>query len=323
MLLSLNLIRTDGDTQSREQLVEETYLEYAEAMLAGEVFPPVVVFHDGVDYWLADGFHRARGADHAGLAEIEADVRPGSQADAQLFSFAANNAHGLRRSNADKRRAVTGALKHPVSSKWSDNQIAKHCGVSQPFVSGIRGSLQTVISENAAERTYTTRHGTVAVMKTAGIGKKLLAQESAVEDGAGAMSTASGEAASSPPNIPSSQPSSLDGMGDEDFAADVDPLQEVESVQRQLRDIQAIVQADDKMAEADKWRRLHQVAEERQSKLLRDLSRVNGKLFITSEALKKIARALGREDPRGQQGAINNLVATVQRIAREARKEAA
>jgi hypothetical protein len=123
-MLNLALIRTDGGTQSREALNEETYIEYAEAMLAGEKLPPVTVFHDGSTYWLADGFHRFFGAMEAGIDALEADVRQGTQLDAQLFSYGVNGSHGLRRTNADKRRAVTGALKHPVSITWSDNQIA-------------------------------------------------------------------------------------------------------------------------------------------------------------------------------------------------------
>lgn len=169
--LSIEQIRTDGGTQSREALHEETYMEYADAMLAGDNFPPVTVFFDGASYWLADGFHRFFGAQHAGLDTIHAEVKQGTQADAQLFSYGANGSHGLRRTNADKRRAVTGALKHATSCKWSDNQIAKHCGVSQPFVSGIRASLQTVISEKPTSRAYKTKHGTEAVMKTENIGK--------------------------------------------------------------------------------------------------------------------------------------------------------
>jgi hypothetical protein len=170
-VLDLETIRTDGGTQSRESLHQDTYIEYAEAMLAGEKFPPIIVFHDGANYWLADGFHRFFGAMEAGIDALEADVRQGTQLDAQLFSYGANYSNGLRRTNADKRRAVTGALKHPVSITWSDNQIAKHCGVSHTFVSRIRASLATVASEKPAERTYTTKHGTEAVMKTGKIGK--------------------------------------------------------------------------------------------------------------------------------------------------------
>lgn len=52
------------------------------------------------------GWHRVAGAEQAGLTEIEADVQPGTKRDALLYSAGANATHGLRRSNADKRRSV-------------------------------------------------------------------------------------------------------------------------------------------------------------------------------------------------------------------------
>lgn len=250
-MLDLNLIRTNGGTQSREELHEETYLEYAEAMLAGATFPPVTVFHDGANYWLADGFHRFFGAQHAGIDSIAADVRQGTQADAQLFSYGANGSHGLRRSNADKRRAVTGALKHPVSAKWSDNQIAKHCGVSQPFVSSVRASLQTVISEKPAERTYTTKHGTEAVMKTAKIGK-----------------AAPAPAPAAPP--PAAPPAaSVDDEPEDDGPSASEIAFLVESEQADRDAMQKLLDADDKLAEAfNEIKRLN--AEVAQLRLARD-----------------------------------------------------
>lgn len=169
--ISLRDIRIDGGTQSRVELNNTTVEEYSEAMADGVQFPPVVVFFDGASHWLADGFHRYFGADQAGLEEIAADVRNGTQQDAQLFSFSVNADHGLRRSNADKRKSVTGALKHPVSSKWSDNQIAKHCGVHHSTVGDVRRSLADSASDKPAERTYTTKHGTTAVMNTTNVGK--------------------------------------------------------------------------------------------------------------------------------------------------------
>lgn len=172
-VLELDLIRIDGDTQSRVNLDQSVVEEYAEAYRAGVQFPPVVVFFDGSDRWLADGFHRYFGAKAAGLPKIFEEVIPGTKLDAQLYSYGVNKAHGLRRTNADKRRAVEGALKHPLSGAWSDNQIAKHCGVSHTFVGSVRGSLATVASEEgpSPERTYTTKHGTQATMNTAKIGR--------------------------------------------------------------------------------------------------------------------------------------------------------
>ena len=112
--INLRSIRIDGGTQSRAELNHATVDEYSEAMAEGDTFPPIVVFFDGSSYWLADGFHRYFGADHAGMTEIQAEVLHGTQQDAQLFSFSVNAAHGLRRTNADKRKAVMGALQHPV-----------------------------------------------------------------------------------------------------------------------------------------------------------------------------------------------------------------
>ena len=48
---------------------------------AGEKLPPIIVFHKGKDYFLADGWHRLEGAKKFGVKDIEADVRKGSRRD--------------------------------------------------------------------------------------------------------------------------------------------------------------------------------------------------------------------------------------------------
>ena len=68
---------------------------------------------DGTDYWLADGFHRFWAAKEAGLTEIYEEIHPGTLRDAILFSLSANSKHGLRRTNADKRKAVQTLLDDP------------------------------------------------------------------------------------------------------------------------------------------------------------------------------------------------------------------
>jgi hypothetical protein len=70
------------------------------------IFSPVLVFCDGSDYWLADGFHRLAGRQSLELPAIAVDIRQGARRDAILYSVGANAYHGLRRTNADKRRAV-------------------------------------------------------------------------------------------------------------------------------------------------------------------------------------------------------------------------
>lgn len=137
-MLELELIRIDGGTQSRVELSQETVAEYAEAYKAGAKFPPVVVFYDGTHRWLADGFHRYFGAKAAGLSQIYESVTPGTLRDAILYSLRANAEHGLNRTNADKRKAVTTMLADPEWSAWSDRKIAEAVGVSVPFVGSIR-----------------------------------------------------------------------------------------------------------------------------------------------------------------------------------------
>lgn len=173
-MIEISKIRIDGGTQARAELHQETVAEYAEAYKSGASMPAITVFYDGSTYWLADGFHRFFGAKAAGLVEIYEEIIPGTLEDAILASLGANSKHGLRRTNADKRRAVMTMLDHSVWATWSSNEIAKRCAVSHTFVDQIKSSLATlqVRNEKKDERTYTTKHGTTATMNTANIGKK-------------------------------------------------------------------------------------------------------------------------------------------------------
>ncbi len=134
-------IRLDGGTQSRAALVEEEIGEYAERMRGGVVFPALTVAYDGTDYWLVDGFHRLEASRRADLEQVECDVIQGTKDDARWLSCSVNAAHGLPRTNADKRRAVVTALHHPKSKGLSDRAIAQHCGVSNHFVSDLRKTI--------------------------------------------------------------------------------------------------------------------------------------------------------------------------------------
>lgn len=137
-MIDVNLIRADGGTQIRAELNDDTVTEYSDAMREGKNFPPVTLYYDGSEYWLADGFHRFRAAKLAGLAEIPEEITPGTRRDAILHSVGANANHGLRRTNADKRRAVETLLNDEEWCRWSDREIAKAAGVSHPFVATIR-----------------------------------------------------------------------------------------------------------------------------------------------------------------------------------------
>ena len=114
--------------------------EYAEAMQAGAVFPPLVVFAEGDRFWLAEGFHRVAAYTAAGFTEVPCDVRPGGLRDAILHSAGANADHGVRRTKEDKRRSVLMLLDDEVWCRWSDREIARACAVSHTFVAAVRSS---------------------------------------------------------------------------------------------------------------------------------------------------------------------------------------
>ena len=131
----------DGGAQMRVEMRIETVHDYAEDMLKGAVFPPIVVFFDGTDYWLGDGYHRVEAARKIERESIDAEIRQGTQRDAILYGISANATHGLRRTQADKRRAVERLLTDPEWARWSDRKIAEAAKVDHKTVAKIRREL--------------------------------------------------------------------------------------------------------------------------------------------------------------------------------------
>jgi hypothetical protein len=140
--LPISRIRTDGGTQCRASFDDDVAGEYALDMQKNEKLPPVIVFFDGKAYWLADGFYRLRAHQLIGERHVFADVRQGTQRDAVLFSVGANRAHGLRRTNADKRKAVQVLLQDPEWCAWSNRRIAHQCGVDESLVRTLRAEAR-------------------------------------------------------------------------------------------------------------------------------------------------------------------------------------
>lgn len=169
-MISLNQIRLDERCQPRTNINPEVIDEYASAMESGAEFPPLTVYRDGGDFYLADGFHRHAAAVQAGKAHFHCEVQPGSIRDAILHAVGANSSHGMRRTNDDKRRAVLTLLHDAEWAQWSDREISRRCAVDNSFVSRLRHSLLTNNSEVPQERTYTDRYGNQRTMNTANIG---------------------------------------------------------------------------------------------------------------------------------------------------------
>jgi hypothetical protein len=130
--IKLSEIDRKAGTQTRATINPATVEEYAQAMKDGAAFPPVVLFGK----ILADGFHRIAAAEIAKLKDFPADIRIGSKTDALAYALSANGAHGLRRTNADKKNAVRLALE-----EWPDisnKEISRRCAVSDMMVASVR-----------------------------------------------------------------------------------------------------------------------------------------------------------------------------------------
>lgn len=89
--------------QTRAALNAEAIRDYAEILRENpDALPPVEVY----GRYLADGRHRVSAALLLGLDEIAAEVHEGDHATALKAALKANVAHGMRRTNADKRQCM-------------------------------------------------------------------------------------------------------------------------------------------------------------------------------------------------------------------------
>ena len=182
MPLSVAALRVDPGVQMRAGGLDGGRVDqYAEAMIAGDDFPPVVVFNAGGIFWLADGFHRVAAAERAGLSEVPAQVHQGDRRAALLYAAGANAGHGLDRTDEDKRRAVDTVLADPEWRSWVDAEIARRCRVSAPFVAKRReileNSAKVAASLNGAPvpapsdvRLRVDKHGGVSPIRVANLG---------------------------------------------------------------------------------------------------------------------------------------------------------
>lgn len=172
-MIELERIKIDG-TQSRTALNQSVVDEYSAAMQDGVKFPPVRLYFDGADYWLADGFHRFFAAKKAGFLTIHEEIEPGTKRDAILYSVGANASHGLQRTREDKRKAVMMLLHDAEWVLWSDREIARRACVNNHLVAKVReeisqnsGSAPTVSKNTQENNDIKKRKFTTSTGKTA------------------------------------------------------------------------------------------------------------------------------------------------------------
>ena len=165
--MKLTEITVDSSLQGRSKLNQEVIDEYSETIREGGKLPAIKVFRIGSSYYLVDGWHRYFAHKKAGLADIEVDVIDGNMREATLYAIGANDDHGLRRNNEDKRKAVMMLLDDVEWSEWNDSEIAKAARVSRMTVSRIKSSLGIKKDE-----VKIIRDGKEIKLNTANIGSK-------------------------------------------------------------------------------------------------------------------------------------------------------
>ena len=141
-LLFIQDIDLDGSPMVRSHIRDEVVAEYADLYRKCKVkLPPVDVFTpDGKHFLLADGAHRTAALVSLKSKTIECKIHDGGPEEALRFALIANEKHGIRRSNADKRRAIAAAVKQ--WPKCSDSQIAAICVVDKHTVTDVREELE-------------------------------------------------------------------------------------------------------------------------------------------------------------------------------------
>lgn len=164
-VVPIDALVLDDRIQGRaDGLNEEVVEEYAALYRSGESMIPSVVLEiapDGKEiYWVWDGFHRTEAIRRTGATELKILVTAGTFRDALLKGAQANATHGLRRSRADKQRAVERLLLDPEWRQWSDREIARKLKVDHKTVGAHRRRLEESGEiPTSRNRKYTTASG--------------------------------------------------------------------------------------------------------------------------------------------------------------------
>jgi hypothetical protein len=156
--IAINDLDLTAGTQLRAGLDKSAVAEYAEGYreFGQEYLGSITIFHvPGLvnPYVVVDGFHRVAAATEAWPAGTELPcicVGSGSLREAILKAAGVNAEHGVRRTDADKRRAVLQVLSDAEWVNWSDNKIAKICNVGNRLVGVLRREI--VAAANAPQQ---------------------------------------------------------------------------------------------------------------------------------------------------------------------------
>jgi ParB-like chromosome segregation protein Spo0J len=137
-------LEIDYHLQMRVKMDSQTIEDYADAYQEGLELPPITVFVCAdLDYkvYLVDGFHRVEAAKFARFDKLPCNYIEGTYREALMYSLSVNSDHGLKRSNADKRKAVFTLLEDKEWSELSSRDLAKIAKVSHQYIQNLRKEI--------------------------------------------------------------------------------------------------------------------------------------------------------------------------------------
>ena len=154
-IIKLEDVNIDYAAQPRDNGLDADHVSELEAAYqSGEpIEPPVVWFLPDETYWLSQGYHRTTAMKRAGLKQAKFRVRTGNPDEWYEDAQASNQGHGLKRSNADKRKAALNMVRR--FPKRSDRAIAEKLGIHHDLVASCRREL----AESASSPPPATRIG--------------------------------------------------------------------------------------------------------------------------------------------------------------------
>jgi hypothetical protein len=143
--IALDAIILDERCQPRAVLNAEAVQEYADLYRDDVKLPALEVCKIDGKLVLIDGFHRLAGARQADQGFVRVTIVEECDIGQALWlASAVNQGHGVRRTNADKRQAVTLALQSDVGQEQSLRTVAEHVGCSHEWVRKVKEDLSTV-----------------------------------------------------------------------------------------------------------------------------------------------------------------------------------
>lgn len=167
----------DDTIYPRSEWSQQTVDRYAEALAAGEQFPPIVL-ERGTNR-LLDGMHRARAHQQADRTEIDAEFHAiPAGVPAKLYAASLSTRHGDRITRGDLTEIAREIARE--NPDYSLETIARYCGVTRQTVSKWVGDI--------AERRRIVRRVRAALLNKVGRTMQQIADElgvgkaTAVED---------------------------------------------------------------------------------------------------------------------------------------------